>query len=128
DAFLDREPIVAAVRGLPGQVPSSGVDYARIFRIDRHGLHIPQFLMVVRRNPKPGAAGICRFVDTFKGSRHEHARILAGNRKTPYRLLVYVGERRPGRTAIGRTIDSTATVGLGPSCGDHHAGVMWMDR
>ena len=74
-ALLDVVPGLAAVGGLPRQMPCAGVDDVGVDGIYCHRLDFVNFLAAGRTHLRPGSAGIGGAEDAVEGSREEHFRI-----------------------------------------------------
>src|SRR5260370_8697669 len=65
-AVLDDLPVGSAVAGLPGQVPSSGIDDVRVWGINGHRLKVLHFVIVRRSNLGPAISATFPPLDPFQ--------------------------------------------------------------
>ena len=71
DASLDVLPVLAAVGGLPGQMPCAGVDHVRVRRINGQRLDLMNFPAARRADLGPCCAAIAAAEDAFERSRKQ---------------------------------------------------------
>ena len=98
--LLDAVPGLAAVFGLPRQVPGAGINHVRIHRIDGDGLNVLDLGMVFRRYPFPLMAAITAAVDSVQRAHHQNFRIRRRHAQRTERFAMQVSDDLPGLARI----------------------------
>ncbi len=100
DALLDVVPGLAAVGGLPGQVPGAGVDGIGIGGVDGERLNLVNLLAAGRADLIPGDACIGAAKDSLQRACEEEIGILGGDGEGADGLAVEGGNFAPGAAAV----------------------------
>src|SRR5262249_42455796 len=80
DAVLDVVPALAAIAGLPRQVPRARIDYVRICRIDRDGFNVLDLSAGFGRDALPRLSGVSRAIYAVERPCNQAVRVGSGNR------------------------------------------------
>ena len=127
DPFLDIAPGLAAIGGLPGQVPGSRVDDGGICGIDGQRFDFVDLVTAGRADLGPGCAGIAGAIDALERSRKKNMWIGRRLRQGLHGLALEERDFMPG--AAGIVADpQTAVVGVLPGPDVERRGVGGIDH
>ena len=100
DALLDVAPGLAAVRGLPRQMPCARVDHIGVRWVDGQRLHLMNLPAPRRTDLRPGDAGIRAAENPFERSGKEHGGIRGRLGKGANRLAAQALGRAPAPPSV----------------------------
>ena len=126
-SFLDVAPGLAAICGLPWQVPCSCVDGAGICGIDSQRFNFVDLVTAGRADLGPGCAGIAGAIDTLEGSCKKHVGIGGRRRQGVNRLALEERGFMPGAPCIVAD-PQAAVVGVLPRADVERRGMRGIDH
>ena len=95
DSVVDRMPVLPAIGRLPRQVPGSGINSIRIFRINGDRLDVLDLCVIRWRHAMPIVAAIIGAEHTVERADHDDVFIRRRNRHCTDAFVVREGKRRP---------------------------------
>ena len=126
-ALHNREPVLAAIGGLPGKVIRAGVHDIVVFHVESDGVKILQVGMIVGRNFCPACAFVRRAINAGQRTGEKQFRIRWRLREGANGFVRQANDV-PGMAGVIAAIDAAAVRIQRPGAGVQTIGIAWINN